>query len=261
MFTGVWVRQLSYIKCCGFLLYVLLLAVCPAQGQTFQQQPKRDTSFEEMPPRINPHETDSIWEEAKNALIDQMRRPYFRYNLAATVTIVWLLIVLFIQRIIHRRAEDAAVDSLADALRQDAHSREEARQAIRRYNDHIEACNRVIEERERLAAASSDEAESDSAKNKADRVAQELTATPTNKRDNRQELELPSQAIAASAQLSKRETPQSAHAGAPPAPIQRYLDLISELQRLIAEERRKNREIERNHRRHDHARNTHESGS
>jgi len=34
---------------------------------------------------------------------------------------------------------------MTDLLNQDQHSREVAREAIRRYNDHIERCNRVIE--------------------------------------------------------------------------------------------------------------------
>ena len=48
---------------------------------------------------------------------------------------------------------------------------------------------------------------------------------------------------------------------APPAVIQGYLDLIAVLEDVLAEERRKNREIEKN-RRNEHARdNKHKSGS
>jgi hypothetical protein len=38
-----------------------------------------------------------------------------------------------------------AAQSLADVLRHDQYSRDVAREAIRRYNEHIESCNRVIE--------------------------------------------------------------------------------------------------------------------
>jgi thiamine biosynthesis lipoprotein ApbE len=77
--------------------------------------------------------------------MDRIGSPCFQFGLAATLTIVWLFIVLFAQHVSHRRKEEISGDAIADVLRHDAYSREKAREAIRRYNDHIEACNRVIE--------------------------------------------------------------------------------------------------------------------
>jgi hypothetical protein len=243
---------------CLFLLCVLWLGAYSTQSQASPQTPERGSGYEEVLRRINPHESDSIWEKGKKAFMYQMNRPYFRFNLASTATLAWLLLVLFVQRIIHRRAEDRMVHAIADALAQDARSREEARQAIRRYNDHIEACNRTIEDRERLAA--SDEEDVESPKDKVKRITQQLTTTPVDKNEHQQELQRSAQAIAASSLISKSVTTPT-RPEASPASIQRYLDLISELQRLIAEERRKNREIERS-RRNDHAgNNKHESRS
>lgn len=127
---------------CGFLLCALWLVASGTQSQASPQTPERGTGDEEVLRPINPHESDSLWEKGKKAFMDQMNRPYFRFNVASTVTLVWLLLVLFVQRINHRRAEDRMVHAMADALAQDARSREEARQAIQRYNDHIEMCNR-----------------------------------------------------------------------------------------------------------------------
>ncbi len=236
------------------------LAAYPAQSQASPQTPERGSGDKEVLRRINRHESDSMWEKGKKVFMDQMNRPYFRFNVASTATLVWLLLVLFVQRINHRRAEDRMVHAIADALAQDARSREEARQAIRRYNDHIEACNRAIEERERLAAASSDEEDVESPKDKVERITQQLTTPAVDKREPRQEIQRPAQAIAASSLLSKSvTTPVRPEASS--APIQRYLELISVLQDLLAEERRKNREIERNRRNHHPRDNKHESGS
>jgi hypothetical protein len=63
----------------------------------------------------------------------------------STAAAVCLLTIVWVQRISHRRALNIAVDSIADVLRHDQYSRAVAREAIRRYNDHIESCNRVIE--------------------------------------------------------------------------------------------------------------------
>jgi hypothetical protein len=236
MFTSASIMKL-WDMACRFLLCVLWLAVYPTVSQASPQTSERGSGYEEVLGRINPQESDSIWEKGKKAFMDRMNRPYFRFNVASTATLVWLLFVLVVQRIIHRRAKDRMVDAIADALAQDARSREEARQAIKRYNDHIEACNRMIEERERLAAASSEEEDVESPKDKVERITQELTTSPVDKNEHRQELQQPVRPEARA------------------VPIQRYLDRISELQGLISEERRKNREIERN-RRNDRARET-----
>jgi hypothetical protein len=45
----------------------------------------------------------------------------------------------------HKRALDVAVLSIADVLRHDEYSRQVADEAIRRHNEHIESCNRLIE--------------------------------------------------------------------------------------------------------------------
>jgi len=263
MFTSV-----SIIRFCGracrLLVCVICLAAYPTESQASPQKSEPGSGHEEVLDRINPHESDSTWEKSKKAFMDQMNRPYFRFNVASTATLLWLLLVLFVQRINHRRAEDQMVRAIADALAQDARSREEARQAIKRYNDHIEACNRAIEERERLAAASSDEEEGEedveSPKDRVARIRQQLTTTSVNKTEPRQEILPQAQAIAASPLLSKSVATRT-RSEAPPAVIQGYLDLIAVLEDVLAEERRKNREIEKNQR-NEHARNNkHKSGS
>ena len=261
MFTSASIMRL-WGMACRFLLCVLWLAAYPTESQASPQTSERGSGYEEVLGGMNPQESDSTWDKGKKAFMDQMNRPYFRFSVASTATLVWLLVMLFVQRINHRRAEDRMVHALADASAQDARSREEARQAIRRYNDHIETCNRAIEERERLAAASSEEDEEDveSPKDRVERVKQQLTTTPVDKAEPRQEIQRPAQAVDASSLLSKSVATRT-RSEAPPAVIQGYLDLIAVLEDVLAEERRKNREIEKNQR-NEHARNNkHKSGS
>ena len=131
MFTSASIMKL-WDMACRFLLCVLWLAVYTTVSQASPQTSERGSGYEEVLGRINPQESDSIWEKGKKAFMDRMNRPYFRLNVALTATLVWLLFVVVVQRIIHRRAEDRMVDAIADALAQDARSREEARQAIKR---------------------------------------------------------------------------------------------------------------------------------
>jgi hypothetical protein len=118
-------------------LFLLLLAI-PAQRQTW---------YERALNQINPSNKDfgAAWEERKRAFITQLNNPYFQYGLGATGALVLLLTVAVAQHTSHRRALVVAAQSLTDVLRHDQYSRHVAREAIRRYNEHIESCNRVIE--------------------------------------------------------------------------------------------------------------------
>src|SRR5262245_25155782 len=135
------------MKCGVFLLALSLWTALPVQAAASQSRPSHETWYERALRQINPDDTDygKIWEEHKKAFMDRVGSPYFQFGLASLVTNLWLLLVLFVQHVSGRHKEDIAVDSIADAYRHDAYSREKAREAIRRYNDHIEACNRVIE--------------------------------------------------------------------------------------------------------------------
>jgi hypothetical protein len=131
----------------ALILVVVLFAVSPANSASAQQRRKQDTWYERALRQINPDDTDygSILEQHKRGFIDQLRNPYVRYSFAATVAIVMLLLTVFAQYVSHHRAMGIAVQSIADIRRHDEYARQTAREAIRRYNEHIESCNRVIE--------------------------------------------------------------------------------------------------------------------
>src|SRR5437870_7693007 len=78
-------------------------------------------------------------------MLHQIGDPCFPYRVAATAAVVVLLTLVCVQRVSRKRALDLAALSIADILRHDEYSRQVAEEAIRRYNDHIESCNRLIE--------------------------------------------------------------------------------------------------------------------
>src|SRR5437868_6182655 len=134
----------------GFILCLLLLATGLAAGQSSQQKPKRETWYEFALRQINPKNADfaALWEQRKRALMNQVANRYFQYGLGATAVIVVLLTVTCVQHVSHRRSLHIAAQSIADVVGHDESSRQIAREAIRRHNEHIEACNRIIETRQ-----------------------------------------------------------------------------------------------------------------
>src|SRR5438128_1252809 len=129
------------------VVFVLLLAAYPVYSRALQQRPQHEAWYERALRHINPDNTDfgSIWEQRKRDLIGQLGNRYFQYSFGATAATVLLLIVMCAQQMSHRRALKVAVQSIADVLRHDEYARQAAREAVRRYNDHMESCNRMIE--------------------------------------------------------------------------------------------------------------------
>src|SRR2546422_4225432 len=161
------------------VLFLLLLTSWPVNSHSWvlQPRPKHETWYERALRRVNPDNTDfgSIWAQRKRTFIDQLGNPYFQFGLGATVTIVVLLIAIFTQHLSHRRALEVAVHSITDIRRHHEYSREAAREAIRRYNDHIESCNRVIEASESGLWKWISSAELEAMKRKMQRLVDELT--------------------------------------------------------------------------------------
>src|SRR5207249_2777930 len=121
---------------------------------------------------------------------------------AATAAIVVVLTLLCVQRVSHKRALNIAAASLADVLRHDEHSRQVAREAIRRYNEHIENCNRVIETGQDGLSKSTSETEAE-----LQRVRTELADTREENKALRNELAKKQKIIAG---MTSRESPEQA---------------------------------------------------
>jgi len=200
-------------------LFLLLLAI-PAQRQTW---------YERALSEVNPGDKDfgAAWEERKRAFVIQLGNPYFQYGVGATGALVLLLTVVVAQYTSHRRALVVAAQSLADVLRHDQYSREAAREAIRRYNEHIESCNRVIESGGEIQA-------------KQDAVhSSELLATREENKALREDCERKSRMIAEMSLQLKKGHPTTGQISLDFVPPD-YIARINELEKQLAAEKVRN---------------------
>jgi hypothetical protein len=220
-----------------FIFSVALLATAPQYGQASRHRPKeQETWYERALHTINPSNTDfgAIWDQRKHVFLDQLGNRYFQYSFASTAVTVILLTVLCIQRVSHKRALDVAAQSIADVLRHDEYSRQAAREAIRRYNDHIEKCNRMVE-----ADASGlwkwiSSAELESVNGKIQRMADELVVAREEVKNLKTELNEKS-AVMAEMSLRSKGATGTKH-NIPPAHIER----INQLELELNQEKKKN---------------------
>ncbi len=216
-----------------FILCSLLFVVSLANGQTSKPRPRHDTWYEQALHRINPDNTDvgSMWELRKRAILSQLASRYFLYSAGATFAAVLMFSVVLLQRVSHKRALELAAQSIADVLRHDEYSRQVAHEAIRRYNEHVDACNQVVERKQDGLLKSVSAAESE-----LQRLRQELADTRDENKALRND-------------LAKKTTPVST---SPPAhPVQaelefapgQYIARINSLEKQLRAEQRKNQQL------------------
>jgi alkylated DNA nucleotide flippase Atl1 len=207
----------------------LLLIVLPVHAVGATRKPQRQTWYERALNQVNPTDKDfgAVWEERKRAFIVQLGNPYFQYSVGTTGGLVLLLTVVVAQFTSHRRALVVAAQSLADVLRHDRYSRKVAREAIHRYNEHIESCNRVIE--------SGGESQT-----KHDAVqSSELLATREENKALRDDIEKRSRMIAEMSLQFKKGHPPTAQIALDFVPPD-YIARINELEKQLAAEKVKN---------------------
>ncbi|HWR13492.1 MAG TPA: hypothetical protein VN577_01590 [Terriglobales bacterium] len=109
---------------------------------------RRDTWYEFLLKQFNPDDFDyGAWmEQRRQALLDaSVRNTYFRYSAIVTLTLFVLAVLYTKQRIDHRRSMWITAEMMTDLYNHDAYSRQVARDAIQKYNEHIERCNRAVE--------------------------------------------------------------------------------------------------------------------
>ena len=121
------------------------------QGQAPPARPmyqRRDTWYEFLLKQFNPSNFNyGAWiEERRQVFLDaSVRNPYFKYSLGTTIALLIMAMLYTKQWIDHRRAMWITAEMMTDLYNHDAYSRGVAREAIQKYNDHIERCNRAIE--------------------------------------------------------------------------------------------------------------------
>ena len=172
------------MKGCVLLVFSMVVLVVPARGETRDSvrppvpfvQPSRglrpyqprglyqNTWYDALLRQFNPeHRNCGDWiEQRRQMFLDaSARNPYFKYGL--TVTMLLLLAMATCTKLYYDlcKRDWISAEKLRDAQNHDRRSRAAAGEAIRRYNDHIEKCNRVIEAQEAGLAVSAAAAGSD----------------------------------------------------------------------------------------------------
>jgi len=109
------------------------------------------TWYEHALSRLNPGNFDygRAMEKRRRALLEAtVRNTYFNYSFAATALLLLVMAVCTKLVIDLKRRNWLMAEMAADLVSHDERSRQAAREAIQRHNDHMERCNRVVEAQE-----------------------------------------------------------------------------------------------------------------
>jgi len=228
------------------------MAAAQAQGRS--QQPP-DTWYEFLLKQFNPSDIDyGRWMEERRLVLLQAsaKNPYFPYSLGVTIWSLLVMIAYAKLRFDRRRERYLTEEMLTDLYNQDLYSRRAAKEAIAKYNNHIETCNRAIEAGSAQAVSGST-SENDDLKAKLKKAADDLRAVTSEKEQLSEELQRRS-AVATDLSLQlqalseKIDGKGGAHAvgqaGLPlPASNAEYMKLVNSLQEQLFAEREKNKRL------------------
>jgi len=119
------------------------------QARQPHQQPQ--TWYEFALGRINPGNVDygRLLEERRRAFLHAtIDNPYFVHDFVTTILVLLLMAICTKLLIDRARSHWLMGEMTADMVSHDERSRRIAREAIQKYNDHIDRCNRVVEAQE-----------------------------------------------------------------------------------------------------------------
>jgi hypothetical protein len=246
--------------CTGLLIMVLFFAAPRVLGQS-PRQPRigADTWYEFLLKQFNPHNFDhGAWlEKRREAFLEAtVKEPYFWYSVSVTVGMLLMMAACTKLYLDHRRSMRVTAEMMADVYNHDLLSRQAATEAIEKYNQHIEQCNRAIEASEaRDARPGWGETVVDSLKEELRRVAGQLEATTQDRNKLQEELRQKSLIVADLSirldVLSKKVNgPRDAGSG-PAEPMStgphgdgaRFVGQINRLQEELYAERQKNKRL------------------
>jgi hypothetical protein len=185
-----------------------------ATPQPYQRQ---ETWYEFLLKQFNPDNTDYgrwIEQHRREFIQDCIRNPYFLYSLCTTIALLFATTVSAKLSIDHRRAMWITAEMMADLYNQDAYSRQVAQEAIERYNQHIERCNRAIETGENNAAGAGADNELERLRTELMRVAEERDTAIRDRDRAREDLRRKSEILA---EMSIRLDTLTSKGGAPAA--------------------------------------------
>jgi len=244
--------------CRGLLTTALSLAAMPVPVQTSRYPSlRRDTWYEFLLKKFNPTDFDyGAWlEQRRKALLEStVREPRFWYSLSAT-TALMLMIAAYAKLFLdHRRSMRVTAEMMSDLYSHDLYSRQVAKEAIEKYNQHIEQCNRALE-----AAESGNSrpgwgnSELEGLRAELQRIAGQLEATTQDRNKLQEELRQKSLIVGdlstrLDALLKKVNGPRDTGSGEPSSPGTngdgaRFVGQINRLQEELYTERQKNKRL------------------
>jgi uncharacterized protein YoxC len=229
------------------------MAAARAQGRT--QQPP-DTWYEFLLKQFNPGDIDyGEWmEERRRVFLEAtVRNPYFLYSFWLTLWSLFVMVAYNKLRIDRRRERYLTEEMLTDLYNQDLYSRQTAREAIAKYNNHIETCNRAIEAGTGQGIAGNTSRE-DELKAQVQKLADDLRATTAERDRLAEELkqrsavvtDLSLQLQALSEKIDRKgAAAREVGQGMLPLPVSNaeYMKLVNSLQEQLHAEREKNRRL------------------
>jgi sarcosine oxidase delta subunit len=132
----------------GALMIALALSGSGVCAQTVPPCTGRDTWYEFLLKRFNPRGVDygARLEKRREAFLEAtVKEPHFWYSLSVTSGLLFVLVAYTKLYLDHRRSMRITAEMMADIYTHDLYSRQAAKEAIEKYNQHIEQCNRAME--------------------------------------------------------------------------------------------------------------------
>jgi uncharacterized protein YoxC len=225
------------------------MAAAQAQGRT---QVRPDTWYDFLLKQFNPSDVDyGKWlEERRRVFLEATaKNPYFPYSFWLTLWSLLVMVAYAKLRIDRRRERYLTEEMLTDLYNQDIHSRQAAREAIEKYNNHVEHCNRAIEAGTGQGISGTT-SENDELKAKLQKLADDLR-TMTSERDRVSEelkqrsavvTDLSLQLQALSEKIDGKGAVRGVNEVTLPSPASNaeYMKLVNSLQQQLHAEREKN---------------------
>ena len=215
-----------------------------------------DTWYDFLLKKFNPHNIDygAKIEERRRALLDaSVNSPYFPYSVVITAWCLTLMTYIAKLWIDGKRKDHKTADMMADLYNHDQHSRDAAREAIEKYNQHIEQCNRVIEDEGVGHSSSANAPEGDGVKARLQQTLADLRSMTAEKDGLKEELAQKARVVTDLSLRVQALTDQMNGNGKAPAisgadsllptSNNEYMKLINSLQEQLYAEREKNKHL------------------
>lgn len=244
---------------CRGLLMIVLTNAAPGAPAPPRQNSGRETWYEFMLKQFNRENFDyGTWlEKRRKAFLEAtMKEQYFWYSVSVTAGMLLMMAACTKLYLDHRRSMRVTAEMMADVYSHDLLSRQAAIEAIEKYNQHIEQCNRAIEASEAgYARPGWGETQVDSLKEELRRVAGQLEVTTQDRNKLQEELRQKALIVADLSirldALSKKVNGPRDNGGSAGEPVltgakgdgTRFVGQINRLQEELYTERQKNKRL------------------